>query len=115
MLLHKAIQRSLLGAMAFAVPRGAIGRPLELPADDLHNGLSRRQARLGLAVCCASIALRTVDCWAPSAEGPPSSVLLWPDRRLQGDEIEALDVADGSRAGSRRSSFVAPKLPVALR
>ncbi|HMO45435.1 MAG TPA: hypothetical protein PKB14_05395 [Rubrivivax sp.] len=42
MLLHQAIQRGLLGAMAFVVERGAIGRPLGLPADGLHDGLPRR-------------------------------------------------------------------------
>ena len=40
--LHEAVQRSLLGAVAFALDRGAIGRPLGLPADGLHDGLPRR-------------------------------------------------------------------------
>jgi len=58
-LLHQAVQRGLLGAVAFVVKRGAVR-------------------------------------FVPSAEGAPSSVLLWSDRRLQGDEIEAVDVAAGS-------------------
>jgi hypothetical protein len=32
-LLHEAIQRGLLGTVALEVDRGAIGRPLRLPAD----------------------------------------------------------------------------------
>ena len=58
-LLHQAVQRGLLGAVAFVVKRGAVR-------------------------------------FVPPAEGPPSSVLLWSDRRLQGDEVEAMDVAAGS-------------------
>jgi hypothetical protein len=40
-LLHQAVQRGLLGAMAFVVDRDAIRRPLGLPADGLHDGLPR--------------------------------------------------------------------------
>lgn len=36
---HQAVQRGLLGAVAFVVERGAIRRPLGLPANDLHDGL----------------------------------------------------------------------------
>ena len=39
-LLHQAVQRALLGAM-LVVERGAIRRPLGLPADGLHDGLPR--------------------------------------------------------------------------
>lgn len=35
-LLHPAAQGGLLGTMALAVDSGAIGRPLELPADGLR-------------------------------------------------------------------------------
>ncbi|MCU0921673.1 MAG: hypothetical protein MUF16_15290 [Burkholderiaceae bacterium] len=38
-LLHQAVQRGLLGAMALVVDRGAIRRPLGLPANGLHDGL----------------------------------------------------------------------------
>jgi hypothetical protein len=38
-LLHQAVQRGLLGAVAFVVERGAIRRPLGLPANGLHDGL----------------------------------------------------------------------------
>ena len=40
-LLHQAAQRGLLGAVALVVERGAIGRPLWLSADGLHDGLPR--------------------------------------------------------------------------
>jgi hypothetical protein len=40
-LLHQAVQRGLLGAMAFVVDRDAIRRPLGLPADGLHDALPR--------------------------------------------------------------------------
>ena len=40
-LLHQAVQRSLLGAVTLVVDRGAIRRPLGLPADGLHDGLPR--------------------------------------------------------------------------
>ncbi len=39
MLLHQAKQRGLLGAVAFVVARSAIGCPLGLPADGLHDEL----------------------------------------------------------------------------
>ena len=35
-LLHQAVQRVLFGAVALVVDRGAIRRPLGLPADGLH-------------------------------------------------------------------------------
>ena len=38
---HQAVQRGLLGARALVVDRGAIRRPLGLPADGLHDGLPR--------------------------------------------------------------------------
>ena len=41
-LLHQAVQRGLFRAVAFAVDRGAIRRPLGLPASGLHKGLPRR-------------------------------------------------------------------------
>ncbi len=37
MLPHQAIQRGLPGAAAFVVERDPIRRPLELPADGLHD------------------------------------------------------------------------------
>ena len=40
-LLHQAVQRGLLGAVALVVDRGAIRRPLGLPADGLHVRLPR--------------------------------------------------------------------------
>ncbi len=40
-LLHQAVQRGLLGAVALVVDRGAIRRPLGLPADGLHARLPR--------------------------------------------------------------------------
>jgi hypothetical protein len=40
-LLHQAVQRGLLRSMALVMDRGAIGRPLRLPADSLHEGLPR--------------------------------------------------------------------------
>ena len=36
---HQAVQRRLLRAVAFVVTRGAIGRPLGLPADGLYARL----------------------------------------------------------------------------
>lgn len=39
MLLHQSVKRGLLGAVGFVVNRGAIGRPLRLPADGLHDAL----------------------------------------------------------------------------
>jgi hypothetical protein len=41
MLLHKAVQRGLFRAVAFVVDRGAIRRPLGLPADGLHARLPK--------------------------------------------------------------------------
>ena len=41
-LLHKAVQRGLLGPVAFVVDRGAIGRPVGLPTDGLHALLTSR-------------------------------------------------------------------------
>jgi hypothetical protein len=38
-LLHQSAERGLLEAVALAVERGAIGRPLGLPADGLHVSL----------------------------------------------------------------------------
>ena len=38
-LLHQAVKRGLLGAVAFVVERGAIRRPLGLPADGLRDAL----------------------------------------------------------------------------
>lgn len=40
-LLHQAVQRGLLGAVALGVDRDAIRRPLGLPADGLHAMLPR--------------------------------------------------------------------------
>jgi hypothetical protein len=40
-LLHQAVQRGLLRAVALVVNRGAIGRPLGLPADGLHARLPK--------------------------------------------------------------------------
>jgi hypothetical protein len=40
-LLHQAVQRGLFRAVALVVDRGAIGRPLGLPVDGLHDGLPR--------------------------------------------------------------------------
>lgn len=39
MLLHQAVQRGLLGAVAFVVDRGAIGSPLGLLHRGSHDGL----------------------------------------------------------------------------
>ena len=41
MLLHQAVQRGLLWAVALAVDRDAIGRPLGLPANGLQAWLPR--------------------------------------------------------------------------
>jgi len=38
-LLHQAVQRGLLGAVAFVVERGAIGRPLGVLSRGLQDGL----------------------------------------------------------------------------
>ena len=40
-LLHKAVQRGLFRAVAFVVDRGAVRRPLGLPADGLHARLPK--------------------------------------------------------------------------
>ena len=40
-LLHQAAQRGLLRPVALEVDRGAISRPVELPADGLHAWLPR--------------------------------------------------------------------------
>ena len=40
-LLHQAVQRGLLRAVALVVDRGAIRRPLGLPADGLHARLPK--------------------------------------------------------------------------
>jgi hypothetical protein len=40
-LLHQAVQRGLFRAVAFAVDRGAIRRPLGLPADGSHARLPK--------------------------------------------------------------------------
>jgi hypothetical protein len=42
MLPHQAVQSGLLGAVACVVERGAVRRPLGLPADGLHDGLPVR-------------------------------------------------------------------------
>ena len=41
-LLHQAVKRGLLGAVALVVNRGAIGRPVGLPIDGLHALLTSR-------------------------------------------------------------------------
>ncbi len=41
MLLHQAVKRGPLGAVAFVVERGVIGRPLGLPVDGVHTRLPR--------------------------------------------------------------------------
>ena len=44
-LLHEAVQRGLLAAVAFVVDRGAVRRPppcTGLPADGSHDGFARR-------------------------------------------------------------------------
>ena len=38
-LLHQAVQRGLLRSVALVAERGAIGRPLGLPAGGVHDGL----------------------------------------------------------------------------
>ena len=38
-LLHQTVQRGMFRAMALVVDRGAIRRPLGLPANGLHDGL----------------------------------------------------------------------------
>ena len=40
-LLHQAVQRGLFRAVALVVDRGAIRRPLGLPANGLHAGLPK--------------------------------------------------------------------------
>jgi hypothetical protein len=40
-LLHEAVQRGLLGVVAFVVERGAVRRPQRLPADGVHARLPR--------------------------------------------------------------------------
>jgi hypothetical protein len=40
--LHHAVQRGLLGSVAFVVDRGAIGSPLGLLRRGLHDGLPVR-------------------------------------------------------------------------
>jgi hypothetical protein len=40
-LLHHAVQRALLRSVALVVDRGAIQRPLGLPADGSHEGLPK--------------------------------------------------------------------------
>jgi hypothetical protein len=40
-LLYQAVQGGLLAAVAFVVERGAIGRPLGLPANGLHARLPK--------------------------------------------------------------------------
>jgi hypothetical protein len=40
-LLHQAVQRGLFRAVALAMDRGAIRRPLGLPADGLHARLPK--------------------------------------------------------------------------
>ena len=62
MLLYPAVQRGLFRSMALMVDRGAIGRPLELPADGLHDGLPRWQART--FVRCA-LHLNRLQCRVP--------------------------------------------------
>jgi hypothetical protein len=97
-LLHQAVQRGVLRAMALVVGRDAIRRPLGLPTNGLHDGLPRGgEPERSQAVRRASIALRTADRW----EGPPSGVSLWSNRRLQGDEFEAVDVAEGRERALR--------------
>ena len=39
MLLHQAVQSGLLRAVALVVDQGAIGSPLGLPVEGLHDGL----------------------------------------------------------------------------
>jgi hypothetical protein len=41
MRLHQAVLRDPLGAVAFAVARGGIVRPLGLPVDGVHAGLPK--------------------------------------------------------------------------
>jgi len=71
MLLHQAVQRSLFGAVAFIVERGAIRCPLGLPADGLRARLPSLEPRTvsGRAPC-----LNRLECCPPlyaSAAGPP--------------------------------------------
>ena len=65
LLLHQPVQRCLLRSMPPVVDRGAIGRPLGLPADGLHDGLrsgvpARCQAGrdVSIALCAAPKSLQ---------------------------------------------------------
>jgi hypothetical protein len=64
MLLRQAIQRGQPGAVAFVLDRGAIGRPMGLLADGLHDGLAMRRARAvsrrAPRVYCSDAACRRV-------------------------------------------------------
>jgi hypothetical protein len=55
-LLHQAVQRGLLGAAALALNRGAMRRPLGLPADRFHARRSKWWAPHGLS--CETLATR---------------------------------------------------------
>jgi len=87
--------------VAFIVERGAIRRPLGLPASGVHDRLPKGWPARSQAVLRATIALRVACRYAFSAAGPPSGLSLCSDRRLQGDEFEGADVGGGSGTADR--------------
>jgi hypothetical protein len=64
--------------------RRAAGRCLAREAPEVVNPHGLKS--------CAAHALTAADRCVPSSDGPPSGALLWSDRRLQGNEFEAVDV-----------------------
>lgn len=62
-LLHQAVQRGLLGAVAFVLDRGAIGSPLGLVRRGSHDGLAVGEPVRSQAVVRASIALILHTAW----------------------------------------------------
>jgi hypothetical protein len=100
-LLHNAVQRGLLRAMALVVDRGASWRPLGLPADGLHasphgfRGGGRSQAAHGVAIAPSGAYLR-----GPALQVPTFGWLPSCGYRL---------VADGASM----ATIVTSKLPVA--
>ena len=81
-LLYQPLQVGLLGAVAFVVERGAIGLPLGLPADGLHDGLPVGVSPHDVKPCCAQHSpwLQPDSCTRPAPCPPlhssPSSCRL---------------------------------------
>jgi hypothetical protein len=99
---NRPVQRDLLGAVALVVERGAVRRPLGLPAKCVQDGLPMRRAhsapgrapRLHRCKRCLPLFARRCEASNGCVRGS--------DRQLRGSQIRTADVSSGSKVPVRR-------------